>query len=76
MPKHPELIDWLAMNGVGDPRVELHWRELGGPAVKKPKRIGFGSTLIEQGFAEQMHGRAYLSFEPKGVACTLEFPLR
>jgi chemotaxis family two-component system sensor kinase Cph1 len=54
----------------------LHWREIGGPEVKAPARNGFGSTLIEKGFAAQLGGAAVLRFDPAGVSCTLEFPLQ
>ena len=74
-PKGRVAVDWREANGANGRRVELHWREVDGPAVEKPTRNGFGSTLIEQGFAAQLYGSANLSFEPKGVACTLEFPL-
>lgn len=67
-------IEWLLAGG-GD-KVELFWSESGGPPVQKPGRAGFGSTLIEKGFAAQIGGTATLMFDPKGVTCALEFPPR
>jgi two-component sensor histidine kinase len=55
-------------------KVKLYWRETGGPPVEKPQHAGFGSTLIEKGFAGQVGGSAALRFEPDGLTCTLEFP--
>ncbi len=69
-------VDWRTVNGGGETRVKLDWRETGGPAVVKPARNGFGSTLIEKGFAAQLQGRADLHFETEGVACSLEFPVQ
>jgi two-component sensor histidine kinase len=66
-------IDW-ALKG-GD-TVELFWSEAGGPPVEKPAHAGFGSTLIEKGFAAQIGGTATLRFDPKGVTCALEFSPR
>ena len=55
-------------------KVKLYWRETGGPLVEKPQHAGFGSTLIEKGFAAQVGGSATLRFEPDGLTCALEFP--
>jgi two-component sensor histidine kinase len=55
-------------------KVKLYWRETGGPPVEKPQHAGFGSTLIEKGFAAQVGGSATLRFEPDGLTCALEFP--
>ncbi|HEY6380321.1 MAG TPA: sensor histidine kinase [Pseudolabrys sp.] len=66
-------VDWL--NKPLD-RVELYWRESGGPVVEKPQRAGFGSTLIEKGFPAQIGGSALLQFDANGLRCTLEFPSR
>ena len=66
-------IDWSLRGG---DTVELFWSESGGPPVAKPDHAGFGSTLIERGFAAQIGGAATLRFDPKGVTCTLEFSPR
>jgi two-component sensor histidine kinase len=64
-------VDWSLKGGN---TVELFWSESGGPPVEKSVHAGFGSTLIERGFAAQIGGTAMLRFDPKGVNCTLEFP--
>ncbi len=64
------VVEWSALP---DGLVELHWRERGGPSVEHPARTGFGSRLIEQGFAAQLGGTATLRFDPEGVTCRLEF---
>lgn len=66
-------IDWALQGG---DKVELFWSESGGPPVEKPDHAGFGSTLIERGFAAQIGGTATLRFDPKGVTCALEFSPR
>jgi two-component sensor histidine kinase len=66
-------IDWTLQGG---DKVELFWSELDGPRVEKPAHAGFGSTLIEKGFAAQIGGTATLQFDPKGVTCALEFSPR
>ena len=59
-----------------DSRVVLCWIERDGPPVTAPLRSGFGSTLIREGFGAQLGGSATLAFEPDGLTCVLEFPLR
>ncbi len=54
-------------------KVKLHWRESDGPSVDTPQHAGFGSTLIEKGFAAQIGGAATLRFEPGGLICALNF---
>jgi len=40
-------------------KVKLHWRESDGPPIDTPQRAGFGSTLIEKGFAAQIGGSGH-----------------
>lgn len=63
-------VHWVRIPGG---KVELHWREFDGPPVEAPQRTGFGSTLIEKGFAAQLGGTAKLQYARHGVGCTLEF---
>ena len=67
-------IDWVSANGADGP-FRLTWREVGGPPVAARERTGFGSRLIESG-PDQIGGSATLEFNPNGVVCTLECPLR
>ena len=55
--------------------VRLAWREQGGPRVVAPKRVGFGSRLIERGLAGAVGGLVELQYPPEGVRCTLVAPL-
>jgi light-regulated signal transduction histidine kinase (bacteriophytochrome) len=59
-----------------DPRdgLDLRWQESGGPAVGKPGRRGFGSTLIERALSLETGGRSTLTFDPGGVACAIVMP--
>jgi len=57
-------------------RLDLGWRETGGPAVTPPVRRGFGSRLIERSLKGQMGGEAVLEFAPQGLCCAVSLPLR
>jgi two-component sensor histidine kinase len=56
-------------------RLNLIWRESGGPPVEAPSRRGFGSRLIERGLAADLGGTAKLRFEPGGLICEIEASL-
>lgn len=57
-----------------DGGTELHWIETGGPEVHKPRRRGFGSTLIERALAIETGGEAHIDFLPTGVQCMVSLP--
>lgn len=57
------------------PRLELTWRESGGPQVRKPRQRGYGSVMIERALAHDLQGHAKLDFQPTGLVCTIEAPL-
>jgi two-component sensor histidine kinase len=53
-----------------EPRLELIWREHGGPPVSAPPRRGFGSLLLEQ------CGEVVTEFRPEGLVCSITARLR
>ncbi len=55
---------------------ELHWREAGGPPVKAPTKRGFGRDLLEKIVAHELQSKVDLRFDPAGVECTLQVPVR
>jgi PAS domain S-box-containing protein len=69
-------ISWeTAVNGE-DRRLAMRWEERGGPPVSPPTRKGFGSRLIEGGLARELDGTVRLSYEPAGLVCTIDVPVR
>jgi PAS domain S-box-containing protein len=60
--------------GKGARRVEIVWRERGGPPVRPPERRGFGSQLLEQGIRSQANGTVQLDFQPEGLECRIGLP--
>ena len=56
-------------------RVELLWRESGGPTVSPPKHRGFGSTLIERALALETEGHSKLAYDPDGVTRAITLPV-
>lgn len=64
-----------AAESPGGARLDLLWRERGGPSVSPPPARGFGSTLIEDSVTYQLGGTVHLAFEAEGVACRFQLPL-
>jgi PAS domain S-box-containing protein len=54
-------------------QVSIEWRERGGPPVRPPTRVGFGSRLIRRELSPGL-GAAELDFEPAGVVCRMRCP--
>lgn len=53
-------------------RLELTWRERGGPPVAPRTRKGFGSRLIETSLARELGAPARMEFAPDGLICRIE----
>jgi two-component sensor histidine kinase len=49
----------------------LSWRETGGPPVRKPTRKGFGSRLIERGWAASAETEVIVDYRPDGLICKM-----
>jgi two-component sensor histidine kinase len=69
-------IAWHTEGQGADSRFYLHWRERGGPPVAAPARTGFGSRLIRGALGGDMHGTVRMAFDPEGLDCRIEAPLR
>jgi two-component sensor histidine kinase len=54
--------------------VVIRWKESGGPLVKKPKKIGFGTKMIEAAAHSLSGGEVNVHFDPAGVNCTIVLP--
>lgn len=68
-------IDWSVSGFDGNRRIEITWREVGGPEVEEPSSTGFGSRLIERGVAGELQGTAELDYRASGVVCRISAPL-
>ena len=68
-------IAWQTMPTPRGDRMELQWRESGGPSVKPPEHEGFGSRLIEGGLAQELDGEVHIDYAPEGVVCRIVIPI-
>jgi PAS domain S-box-containing protein len=68
-------LTWAIERGDnGEDRVRISWKEKGGPAVKEPRRKGFGHVVIEKMIAQALEAEVDLAFAPDGVTWTLHMP--
>jgi PAS domain S-box-containing protein len=63
-------IKWAIEDG----RLNIEWRESGGPCVVAPPREGFGHKVIKRLVAQALDGEAKLSFPPEGLVWILSIP--
>jgi PAS domain S-box-containing protein len=70
-----DIASQVETTAEGD-RLQLRWRESGGPTVRPRVRAGFGSRLIESGLARELDGEVSLDYEPAGVFCQIAMPLQ
>lgn len=59
---------------VDDEKLQVTWRELGGPPVEEPSRHGFGRSLIEKAIPYEFDGEAEIKFDPSGVSFSFSLP--
>lgn len=52
----------------------IHWVEKGGPPVVPPKRVGFGSTLVQEAVPHELGGHTDLVFDPTGLKANIFLP--
>lgn len=69
-------IAWrIVADQSGIRRLQMEWRESGGPAVEEPRRHGFGTRLITGGISRELGGSVRLEFAPLGLSCVMDMPL-
>jgi PAS domain S-box-containing protein len=68
-------VDWGMVPTSNGDQMRLRWRESGGPRVAPPTRRGFGSRLLEDALAQEVHGEVSLDYAPAGMVCTITMPV-
>jgi len=52
----------------------LEWKELNGPVVKEPSRIGFGTSVIKNAIKYEFHGESQMEFQEDGLWVQFRIP--
>jgi len=68
-------VTWDHKTVEGVRKVQLEWRERGGPPVRSPEREGFGSTLLRNVVPMQANAQVEVEFDHEGLRCRIEAPL-
>ncbi|WP_135465659.1 PAS domain-containing protein [Crenalkalicoccus roseus] len=55
-------------------RLDLLWRESGGPPACPPARQGFGFRVVEATIRHQLGGEVTMRWEPEGLCCAIALP--
>ena len=55
-------------------RLQILWREHGGPSVSTPSRMGFGHSVLDRLTPKALDGQATLVFDPEGFSWNLDVP--
>jgi two-component sensor histidine kinase len=63
-------IRWRSL---AEDRVELVWKESGGPPVTPPTRQGFGTRLLAQGLSRKARPHVQTDYRPEGLVWRAEF---
>lgn len=61
---------------ITETQVRIDWRESDGPPVPEERGRGFGTDLIERVVAHELRNPVQLDFNPDGVHCVLQIPVR
>lgn len=68
-------VRWDVRSQGAERRLDVDWIERGGPLVEKPRRKGFGSTLLQRVLTDQCRATIQLNYEPVGFRCQMDIPL-
>ncbi|MGX9981602.1 sensor histidine kinase [Methylobacterium fujisawaense] len=61
-------FDWIVSEG--EPReLRISWRERGGPIVKEPSRVGYGTRYLRSALTSMFGQRPVVMFRPDGLQC-------
>ncbi len=69
-------VSWTLLPPDGVDRLTLVWGESGGPRPQPPAKLGFGVSFMKRSVEYELQGSVELTFEPSGLRCKIEFPLR
>jgi PAS domain S-box-containing protein len=68
-------LSWTVQRAERGLQLEFDWKERGGPAPRRARRVGFGSRLIGMVIERQLNGQVTRTFGPKGLEAKLVVPL-
>ena len=74
-PKGQLELHWSAQRTQRGMTLALDWVEKNGPPARRPRRVGFGSRLIDLVIGRQLNGEVTRTYSRKGLTVKLLVPL-
>jgi two-component sensor histidine kinase len=74
-PKGQLDVSWLVNRTQRGMTLTLDWVEKNGPPARRPRRVGFGTRLIDLVIRRQLNGEVTRSYSRKGFAVKMLVPL-
>lgn len=74
-PKGKLELRWTVSRTHRGMTLTLDWTEKNGPPVRRPRKTGFGSRLIDLVIGRQLNGEVTRTFSRKGLAVNLVVPV-
>jgi PAS domain S-box-containing protein len=68
-------LSWTVERADRGLQLVFDWKERGGPVLKRARRVGFGSRLINMVIERQLNGQVTRTFGPQGMEARLVMPL-
>ncbi len=68
-------LSWSVSRTPRGMTLTLDWTEKNGPPARRPRKVGFGSRLIDLVIGRQLNGEVTRTFSRKGLAVNLVVPL-
>lgn len=68
-------LRWSIVDVEGVRKLQLEWREHGGPPVQNPQHAGFGSTLLHKVLPLQSQADVRITFDDGGLRFWMQAPL-
>jgi PAS domain S-box-containing protein len=73
VPEGSVSLSWSVTPLGENERIEIVWKETGGPSVNPPDKEGYGYRVIRAAVARGREGRAEILYTPEGLSCELSF---
>lgn len=68
-------LRWRLMPADNDPFLAIEWSEIGGPAVRPPSTLGYGTKYMRSALGSLFGESPVIEYEPSGLRCTIRGPL-
>jgi PAS domain S-box-containing protein len=73
VPEGTVSLTWSVTPLGENERVDIVWKEAGGPSVRPPEKEGYGGRVIRAAVSRGREGRADIAYAPEGLSCELSF---